>query len=240
MAHQWAKGKDRALAPAERRRWAVSAEATGPRRSAPLSRCFADPGPGPDPGSGSGAASLVALGIPGAETGRVIAAFAPLLLSGAVLYCIDGGNVFNPYRLAVWMRKRGGDPSAVLERIFISRAYTCHQLVEAVEAMLPPLAEQATAPLVALLGVDLMFHDEDLPLHERRYLYGRMLECARRLGRRGLPILITFGCEAENPWARRLRGVATLWPDVDKALSNIKRGLTDGTHVTDVQHLPGA
>ena len=164
---------------------------------------------------------ILAVTAPASKTGRVIAALGPLLLQGRALYCLDGGNVFDPYRLALWMRAQGFDPAPALERIFVSRAYTCHQLVGAVEAMLSPLVEQEPTPVVALLGVDKLFHDEDLPLHERRYLFDRIVACAGDLGRRGLPFLITLTPVKANPWARRLARVTPILPDVEKLVDAV-------------------
>lgn len=180
---------------------------------------------GSDTDRGNGARNphppIIALVLPDHQTGRVISAFAPFLLRGRRLYCLDGGNVFNPYRLAVWARREGLDPQLLLERVFISRAYTCHQLLGAAETMLAPLIDGPEPPLVAFLGVDRLFHDEDLPQWERRYLFERLLDCTDRLHARGLPILITVTDAEPNPWARRLSRVALILPDVGRALGRI-------------------
>ena len=167
---------------------------------------------------------LVALAVPGARTGRVISAFAPFLLRGFRLYCLDGGNVFNPYRLAVWARGQGWDPAVLLERVFVSRAYTCHQLVEAVESMLEPLGGGPEPPLAALLGIEQLFLDEDIPLWERRYLFDRILDRIKRLHRTGLPILVTFGGEPASPWVRRLARVVPVLSNIEEAFPRIGRG----------------
>jgi hypothetical protein len=195
---------------------------------------------------------MMALGVAHSQTDRVIAAFLPLLRAGRRLYCLDGANCFNPYRLAAAARQRGLDPEGVLERVFVSRAYTCHQLAEAAETMLPPLvteaagplADESEPPLVGLLGIDRLFLDEDLPLHERRHLYGRMLERAGLMHRRGLPIFITFVSDPAGPWARALGRAAPLLPelhgDIRGAIVDFRERLIHGTHTADLQHLPGA
>lgn len=144
------------------------------------------------------------------EAARLIAGFGPFLLGGGRLYCLDGGNVFNPYRLAAWVRRRGVDPATALERVQVSRAYTCHQLLGAVEAMLPKLLEHEPPPPVLLLGVDRLFLDEDLALWERRWLFGRIIEEAERLGRRGLPMVVTLTSLEGTPWARWVTGKARI------------------------------
>jgi hypothetical protein len=117
------------------------------------------------------------------------------------------------------MRRAGGDPAAILRRVSVSRAYTCHQLLGAAEALLGPLAGAAAEGdvLAAILGVDRLFIDEDLPLWERRYLFDAILTRAETLRRQGLPILITYGGEASSPWARAIAGRARMLPELADA-----------------------
>ena len=126
------------------------------------------------------------------QTGRLVAALLPWLAQGRRCYCLDGGNTFDPYELSTEARAQGLDPAPLLERIFISRAYTCHQLLEAVATMLPPLAEHPTPPLVLILGLDRMFLTDELALEERRRVFERIVARAVRLVQRGLPLLATL------------------------------------------------
>ncbi|GEM_PF-3108316 len=155
---------------------------------------------------GPPAGPLPVLAAPPEAVGRLIAAFAPWLAAGRELYCLDGANCFNPYRLTALLRRHGLDPQPLLARLWISRAYTCHQLLGGVETLLGPLAERPAPPAAAILGVDRLFLDEDLPLWERRYLFDRILTEAEALRRRGLPLLVTHVSEPDrsNPWLRRL------------------------------------
>ncbi len=240
------------------------------------------------PGSGRGggrvgpwrepARPLASIALPRAQIGRAIAAFLPWIERGGRLYCLDGGNAFNPYRLAALARQRGLVPEVVLGRVLVSRAYTCHQLLGSVEQLLRPLAAgQEARPVggraiggratqgrdavpaeadnmpgptpglapgpspVLLLGVDRLFHDEDLPLWERRYLFGRILDEATELRRRGLPILLTWSgrdTPEARPWAQLLRSKTRMLGDTATALARIEKGLGHGADPADVQHLP--
>ena len=122
----------------------------------------------------------------------------------------------------------------VLERVFVSRAYTCHQLLEATRGMLGPLAKERPAPLAMVLHVDHLFHDEDLPLHERRWLFDRIADGVAGLHRRGLPVVLTV-CPAgkggksgeENEWARRLGRVATVEADPERMLARLEGGRSE-------------
>jgi hypothetical protein len=162
------------------------------------------------------------------ETGRLIAALGPVVRRGVPLFCLDGGNAFNPYRLAVLIRREGGDPLELLDRIYVSRAYTCHQLASSAETLLGALIGARPRPMVAVLGIDRLFHDEDLPLWEREFLYGRLLAHVRALHRRGLPVLVTFSDPLKGPWARRLQSIARVVPSPEAVLGRLEAGLFGG------------
>lgn len=171
---------------------------------------------------------LCALRLEERDTGRLIAALGPVVRRGVPLFCLDGGNAFNPYRLAVLIRREGGEPFELLDRIYVSRAYTCHQLVSSAETLLGALIAARPRPMVAVLGIDRLFHDEDLPLWEREFLYGRLLTHVRALHRRGLPVLATFSDDLKGPWARRLRSVARIAPSPEAVLGRLEAGLFGG------------
>lgn len=182
----------------------------------------------------------MALRLEGGRSGPVWVALAPLLLAGGRVYCVDGGNQFNPYRLTELLRARGVDPMPALERIFISRAYTCHQLLGAVEALarvaaaIPARAADApdagalpaegpASVAGVILGVETLFLDEDLPLYERARLYERALAEARRLRGLGLPMLITHSADAAGPWGRELAAQTRPLGDAGQWVRRIER-----------------
>jgi hypothetical protein len=136
----------------------------------------------------------------------MIQALGPWLMEGCRVYCLDGGNVFNPLPLARWLAGQGGRSGQIMEeRLFVSRAYTCHQLAGAARTMLALLASEQAPPVLALItGIETLFLDEDIPLFERRYLFQRVLAEARALGERGLPVLITYASGPPNPWVEQL------------------------------------
>lgn len=144
--------------------------------------------------------------VPAAQwpAGRMLAAMLPRLRAGHRLYCVDGGNLFDPYQLTAAARARGLDPTALLERIFVSRAYTCHQLVAAVEELLVDAARRDPQAAGAILGIDRLFLDDDIAIEERNHLYGRILAEAGRLSRAGMPLLITFVGDPQSPWVKFL------------------------------------
>jgi hypothetical protein len=107
------------------------------------------------------------------------------------MYCLDAGNCFDPYPLALAARSRGMVPEEALGRIFVSRAATCHQVVSVVEELLLPLCGDSTRKVVAVLGIDTLFLDEDIPLFERQYLFNRVLQGIIRIRSAGTGCLVT-------------------------------------------------
>jgi hypothetical protein len=117
--------------------------------------------------------------------GRFVGEYQPL-------YCVDGCNEFDPYCLANCARRRGEDPQRVLENVYVSRVFTCHQMMALAREELPRVAETTPRPVVAVLGVADLFYDEALPFWEREHLYRRTLEAFQRIRSRGLPVIATF------------------------------------------------
>jgi hypothetical protein len=86
---------------------------------------------------------------------------------------LDGGNQFNAYLIS---RELRGQP-VLLERIIVSRMFTCYQVLASLEKMVAP-----SAPFIVL---DLLhtFYDETIPFHERRILVERCIPHLGRLSR---------------------------------------------------------
>ena len=100
------------------------------------------------------------------------------------LRVIDGGNHFNAYRLSQVIRALGFDPAPVLERVYVSRSFTCHQLAANLALPLPE-----ASPLIVL---DLLatFQDENVSLRERTHLFAACLARLKKIAC-SRPLLIT-------------------------------------------------
>jgi hypothetical protein len=139
----------------------------------------------------SGAGALFVVGARRSQQGFLLGAFINYLGDGGEIFCLDAGNCFDPYPLALASRAQGQPPEAFLERVFVSRAATCHQVVSVVEEMLLPLCRDPNRKAVVVLGVDTLFTDEDIPLFERRYLFGRVLAGIVSVRSAGIGCLVT-------------------------------------------------
>jgi hypothetical protein len=94
---------------------------------------------------------------------------------GLRVLVLDGANRFDPYQLAREGRQRGLRPEEVLSRVWIARAFTCHQLVQLVQEGLPAQLAGVERALVIVLGPCTLFYDEQVPLAERRRLFRALM-----------------------------------------------------------------
>jgi len=87
---------------------------------------------------------------------------------------VDAANSFDPYRLVREARGRGISRAAALSRVRVARAFTSHQLVRLLKEELPTELEPMS--LVLVLGPVSLFYDEQIPLAERRRLFGDLVD----------------------------------------------------------------
>lgn len=129
---------------------------------------------------------------PRPATPIIFGRLAPLFLPhDRRLFLADGANCFDPYVFGIEARRRGlGDE--VLDRIFITRAFTIHQLAAVTEQMLPPLVASHTPPAIAVLGLDNLFLEESLPSAERARVLRDILTNLKALRGNGARLLITY------------------------------------------------
>jgi len=102
-------------------------------------------------------------------------ALSPLLAGwrlsrGERVLFLDGDNRFDPYPLVNLAKKIGGDPQLFLSSLFVSRAFTCHQMGALVLNQLRVETARHRPRLVILSAPLETFYDETVPLIEARNL----------------------------------------------------------------------
>lgn len=133
----------------------------------------------PDPTRGR----LLLVLAPHAAAEAMLALTAHLARRGP-LRVLDGGNRFNAYRVARFLRPlSGADLSGALERIQVARAFTCYQMLGLLQAS-PPEG----APTLVIDFLD-TFYDQSALLAERRRLLDRCLEELARLSRQATVVV---------------------------------------------------
>jgi hypothetical protein len=109
---------------------------------------------------------------------------AELALRGAVTV-LDGGNRLAAYQLVRLLRMRTSNIEEAAKRIFVRRAFTCHQLLALLES------SQALPQPYIILDFLFSFYDENVPLQEANRLLDRCLHQLDRLRTTG-PVVVSL------------------------------------------------
>lgn len=151
--------------------------------------------------SGAYAESMNAITVP--LTKQVVVLVAPLAARDAMLdlaaklslagplRVLDGGNLFNAYRVARAVRRQTALLEDALNGIRLSRAFTCYQML----ALLAETPPGATPVLV--LDLLCTFYDESVPLAETRRLLDLALSHLRRLAQHA-PVVVSTRPPAQS------------------------------------------
>ena len=119
---------------------------------------------------------------PRAARAQMLEMAAMLSLRGT-LRVFDGGNMLDVYRMAKSIRRRTPRVEEALERIHLSRAFSCYQVVA--------LLSEASAGTAPLLVCDLLgtFYDENVTLKEAHRLLEICLRHLHRLSREAIVVV---------------------------------------------------
>lgn len=126
----------------------------------------------------------------------VIQSLAAHAARGERLGVLIGHNRFDVYALSRLAMEHGLDPRPILERIELSRAFTCHQLHRRILTLGDPHTNRWSALYV--LGLLDTFYDEDVKPYEARRLLNECLLKLKVIATSGLPVLITVSAPKES------------------------------------------
>ena len=139
-------------------------------------------------------------------TRALLAALTVLAARGHKIRVFDGGNRFDGYFIARLARRLSSDPRTTLERIQLSRAFTCFQLAELIESTPvdgaiapsvsartdrfdPPYATSASQSLLFVLDLLNTFYDESVPLRDSKRLLHNTIGHLKCLASQG-PVIV--------------------------------------------------
>jgi len=125
-----------------------------------------------------------------------------VILGGHTVLYVDGANAFDPYILSRLARDAGRSPRAVMQRLRLTRAFTCHQLETLIVERLSSAIAHYRPGLVVISGWSHLFHDENVPAREAFRLLQNTARWVRSLTEAGQPVLATH---PEEPVTPRLR-----------------------------------
>jgi len=130
-------------------------------------------------------------------------------LAGRTVLYVDGANAFDPYILSRLAKEAGQPPQAVMQRLYLTRAFTCHQLETLIVERLPGAIARYRPGLVVISGWSHLFHDENVPAREAFRLLQSTARQIRALAEAGQPVLATHPEEPVTPRLRPLREILT-------------------------------
>jgi hypothetical protein len=96
---------------------------------------------------------------------------------GSSVVFVDGGNSFSPYLIGDVARGCGFEPRNVLERVYVSRAFTAYQFSALVLEKLEPFVNAKRAGLILVSDIASLFLDRDIPKNEAKDLFVKV--CAK-------------------------------------------------------------
>jgi len=136
-----------------------------------------------------------------------------VVLTGRTVLYVDGANAFDPYILSALAKEVGQSPKAVMQRLHLTRAFTCHQLETLIVERLPGAIARYCPGLVVISGWSHLFHDENVPTREALRLLQNTARRIRWLTEGGQPILATHPEEPVTSRLKPLREILTRTAD---------------------------
>ena len=87
---------------------------------------------------------------------------------------IDGSNTFRLYDVSCLAQIHQLDPKQVLERIYISRAFTAHQLTSIILEKLKETVEKFHSKFVIISDMPRLYLDKDVPTTEAKEVFSQL------------------------------------------------------------------
>ncbi|MBI5167821.1 MAG: hypothetical protein HY998_08850 [candidate division NC10 bacterium] len=127
-----------------------------------------------------------------------------LLIKGLRAIYIDAANAFDPYLLSRLAQRAGKSPRGPLSRVFVSRAFTCHQLETLILEDLGEELSRRPVDFLLVSGLPTLFFDEAVPFGEAKRIFLEIISRLRGLAHQGLPLLVTHDDSYPGPRRRPL------------------------------------
>jgi hypothetical protein len=137
------------------------------------------------------------------------------MAGGKPIAVVDGCNRFDVHALSRFARTRKIDPNKFLNRIFISRGFTCYQMEQAIAHKLPAFLNTIHSNTALIFGLLDTFYDEQASLREVQQILQRLLGSFREMKSSGISLLVVCSERIVAPQERN-RLFATLKNGVDR------------------------
>ena len=103
---------------------------------------------------------------------------------------VDGSNSFKLYDISSIAQSFGLDPKHVLERIFISRAFTAYQMTDLILEQLENATKTYNTKIVILANLAQLYLDKDIPKHESHEIFLQLTHYLADFAKRHQVILV--------------------------------------------------
>ena len=152
-------------------------------------------------------------------------------LTGRPVALVDGTNRFDVHYLAEFARRyaaaqrvgRKITPEDLLDRIYISRAFTCYQMEAAITERLPAFLRRSGASVAVVFGLLDTFYDEQAPLFEVTAALRRIITALRHL--RGGDVTVLLASRDVALASRERNGLfPTLLHSMDRVFCMVDEG----------------
>jgi hypothetical protein len=112
------------------------------------------------------------------------------MADGNSIAVVDGCNRFDVHALSRFARARKIDPNKFLNRIFISRGFTCYQMEQAIVRKLPSFLSTIHSQTALIFGLLDTFYDEQAQLREVQQILQRLLVSFQKMKSSGMSLLL--------------------------------------------------
>jgi hypothetical protein len=112
------------------------------------------------------------------------------MTGGNSIAVVDGCNRFDVHALSRFARIRKIEPNKFLNRIFISRGFTCYQMEQAITHKLPTFLSTIHSKTALIFGLLDTFYDEQASLREVQQILQRLLVSFRTMKATGASLLL--------------------------------------------------
>ncbi|MCW4027663.1 MAG: hypothetical protein NWE76_09305 [Candidatus Bathyarchaeota archaeon] len=124
-------------------------------------------------------------------------------LDSSVVF-IDGGNIFDPYLISENARLFSLDPEETLRNIWVSRAFTSHQLTALITEKLPEILDREDSKLVIVSDIAALYCDSDIGTLEAKTTFNHITLFLWNLARENNLLLVTTSLSSRGERKRRL------------------------------------
>lgn len=112
------------------------------------------------------------------------------MMNGNPIAVVDGCNRFDVHTLSRFARARKIDPNRFLNRIFISRGFTCYQMEQAIAHKLPAFLTHIHSNTALVFGLLDTLYDEQASLREVQQILQRLLLSFQEMKSSGISLLL--------------------------------------------------